>query len=73
MENLNLYYTTYFNPSTLPVLVTAQFIQKNLILNEVNKKYDPVSLVTKEGILNKPIAIVRYLTSGTPLNGKNVK
>jgi hypothetical protein len=47
METLNLYYTAYFNPSTLPALVTAEFVQKNLILNEVNKKYDPVSLVTK--------------------------
>jgi hypothetical protein len=47
METLNLYYTTYFNPATTPVIVTAEFVQKALVLTEVNKKYDPVSLFTK--------------------------
>ena len=71
MQTEKLYYTKYFCPETLQLIVAAEFAGVKLELNEINKKYDPINLVTKQGVLNRPNAILRYLTAGTPLNGSN--
>ena len=69
MQTEKLYYSTYFCPETLQIVATAEFTGIKLELNEINKKYDPINLVTKEGVLNKPTAILRYLAAGSGLNG----
>lgn len=69
MKSEKLYYTKLSSPETLQVIITAEFAGINLELNEINKKYDSVNLVTKQGVLSKTNAILRYLTAGTTLNG----
>lgn len=47
MQTEKLYYTKYFCPETLQILIAAEFCAIKLQLNEINKKYDSVNLVTK--------------------------
>jgi len=57
----------------LQIAITADFANVKLELNEINKKYDTVNLVTKQGVLNRSNAILKYLTANKPLNGSNTQ
>ena len=57
----------------MQIIITADFANVKLELNEINKKYDNVNLVTKQGVLNRTNAILKYLTAGKPLNGANTQ
>ena len=71
MQTEKLFYSKYFCPETLQVVLTADFVGVTLELNEINKKYDPINLVTIQGVLNRPNAILRYLAAGSALNGSS--
>lgn len=65
-----LYFTRSDDLNLLQIKVAASFINKNIATQEINKKYDPLILVTPEGSLNQPIAILHHLVEGQ-LSGQN--
>lgn len=73
MQTEKLYYTKYFCPETLQIVIAADFAGLKLELNEINKKYDTVNLVTKQGVLSRSNAILKYLAAGKSLNGSNTQ
>jgi hypothetical protein len=56
-----LYFTKQNDPNLLAILTTAHYLNLTLPTQEINKKYDPLILLTPEGTLNQPIAILQYL------------
>jgi hypothetical protein len=59
-----IYFTKSTDPNYLQVLVASQFLNLKIAPQEINKKYDPLILVTAEGTLNQPNTILLYLTKG---------
>jgi hypothetical protein len=66
-----LYYTKYFTPNILQSIIAADFANVKLATSELNKKNDPIALVTPDGILTQPNAILRFICDNTNLNGKS--
>ncbi len=56
-----LYYTKLNDPNYQQTLVAAHFLNLNLNPQEINKKYDPLILLTSFGTLNQPNTILLYL------------
>lgn len=65
-----IYYTKPQNLDLVQILVAAEFIGESPQLVEINKKYDPLILVTSEGTINQPTAILLYVCD-QKLNGKS--
>lgn len=59
-----LYFSRPGEPSLQQILVAARLLNLSLPTQEINKKYDPLLLVTPEGVLNQPNAILLYLADG---------
>jgi hypothetical protein len=50
--------------------ITASFLSVKLHTEIINKKYDPLTLVTPHGTLNQPNSILSYL-AGDQLKGQS--
>ncbi len=59
-----LYFTKANDDNLLQILVAAKYLRIDLATQEINKKYDPLTLVTPEGSLNQPNTILQYLCNG---------
>ena len=56
-----LYFTKLNDPNYQQVIIAAEFINVNVVTEPINKKYDPLILVTGSGMLNQPNTILMYL------------
>lgn len=56
-----LYFTKPNDLNLKQILVTSQFLHKPITHQEIPKKYDPLTLLTPEGSINQPTAILLYL------------
>lgn len=56
-----LYFTKLNDPNYQQVIIAAEFINVNVVTELINKKYDPLILVTGSGMLNQPNTILMYL------------
>ena len=56
-----LYFTQANDPNLQQILVGMQFMGVNLKTQEINKKYDPLILLTPEGTITQPVAILQFL------------
>lgn len=65
-----LYFTKPNDPNLLAILTAAKYLNLTIPTQEINKKYDPLTLLTPEGPLNQPITILQYL-SNSQLSGHN--
>lgn len=68
--NNTLYFTKQNDQHLQTILVTAQYLNLTLTTQEINKKYDPLTLLTPQGTLNQPITILQYLAN-SQLSGHN--
>ena len=66
----SLYFTKANDQNLKQVLVTLQFLHKQLNTQEIPKKYDPLILLTPEGPISQPNAILLYLAQDQ-LRGSN--
>jgi glutathione S-transferase len=65
-----LYFTHQDDHNLKQVLVAAQFLRSDLRTQEINKKYDPLTLLTPEGSINQPVAILQFV-AGAQLGGNS--
>lgn len=65
-----LYFTRQNDLNLKQIQVALLFLNKTLNTQEIPKKYDTLILVTPEGSLNQPSAILHYL-AGEQLRGTN--
>jgi hypothetical protein len=56
-----LYYSKASDLNLKQVLVAAHFLHKQINTQEIPKKYDPLILLTPEGSISQPNAILLYL------------
>ena len=56
-----LYFTQPNEPNLQQIMVAMQFMGVDLKTQEINKKYDPLILLTPEGTITQPIAILQFL------------
>lgn len=56
-----LYFTSVNDPNHLQAVIAAQFAGIKLPEEQINKKYDPVNLLTPQGLLTQPNTILLYL------------
>lgn len=61
-----LYYTNQNDPDYTQLLITAHFHQRTLTTTPINPKYPSTNLVTPEGIISQPNAIMLYLAKCQP-------
>ena len=64
-----LYFTRADDPNLLQILVALKFVGQDIKRQEINKKYDPLILLTPEGTINQPISILQFLAKD--LSGQN--
>ncbi len=65
-----LYFTRPNDPNFLQAQVASAFLNLQLNTEQINKKYDPLVLLTPHGTINQPNAILLYLV-GDNLKGQN--
>ena len=58
-----LYFTRKEDPNLLQILVSMKFTGQELKTQEINKKYDPLTLLTPDGSINQPLAILQFLAA----------
>ncbi len=56
-----LYFTKPNDPNYLQAQVAINFLGAKLNTEQINKKYDPLVLITPHGTLNQPNTILQYL------------
>lgn len=64
-----LYFTRPNDPNFLQAQVASAFLNLKLNTEQINKKYDPLVLLTPHGTINQPNAILLYLV-GDNLRGQ---
>ena len=64
-----LYFTRSDDPNLLQIIVALKFLRQDIKRQEINKKYDPLILLTPEGTINQPISILQFLAKD--LSGLN--
>lgn len=62
--DLTLYFSKQNDHNLQQAQVAASFLNLTLKTQEINKKYDPLILLTPEGTLNQPNTILQYISNG---------
>lgn len=65
-----LYFTRPNDPNFLQAQVAIAFLNLKVNIEQINKKYDPLVLLTPNGSLNQPNTILLHLV-GENLRGQN--
>lgn len=65
-----LYFTKHGDPHLQQILIAARFTGHPLPAQEIPKKYDPLTLLTPDGPINQPNAILLFV-AGDQLAGQN--
>lgn len=64
-----LYFTKPNDPNYLQALVVISFLGLKINTEQINKKYDPLTLLTPHGTLSQPNTILLHL-AGERLKGQ---